>query len=149
MLTASFFCIWRQVKIKHPQSTRASPWTKSRLLLQAVILLSDALGCHLKLLRQLQQELSGTHWQYQHMIFFLLYFSLQHSHVFNDQLGIVTSVSLHFLLNALPFCHPCSSFFFFPSLVLPVQTMMLANATQMPPTDLTGVLWPTVTLLHI
>lgn len=108
MLTASFFCIWRQVKIK--QSTHASPWTKSRLLLQAV-LLSDALGWHMKLLRQLQQELSGTHWQYQHMIFFFLYFSLQHYYVFTYDLSIVTSVSFYFLIKAHPFCHPRSSFF--------------------------------------
>lgn len=111
MLTAPFFCIWRQVKIKYPQSTHASPWTKSRLLLQAVILLSDALGWHMKLPRQLQQELSGTHWQYQHMIFFFSCTFLCNIVVFNDQFGIVTSVSLHFLLNALSFCHPCDSFF--------------------------------------
>lgn len=111
MLTEPFFCIWRQVKIKHPQSTHASPWTKSRLLLQAVILQSDALGWHMKLLRQLQPELSGTHWQYQHIIFFSSCMFLCNIVMFL-MISWIQSLQFHFTsrLNAPPFCHPCYSF---------------------------------------
>lgn len=125
MLTASFFCIWRQVKIK--ESTHASPWTKSRLLLQAVILLSDALGWHMKLLRQLQQELSGTdnisiRFFFPPLLFFAtllcFYWSVRYSHFSFILLPAKCTSFLPFLLF----------FFSFSSSVLPVQIMVLANA---------------------